>query len=364
MRDINNKFGSQKMWTLSDGAKLSEKETKGVISAYIACTACLSVYTDMLSYISKYPYGENKDINFTSHLNELTDIAIVLSCQVTDLSIYNDISVMQEIHEKYPDITVYCGGCLAQRFDIPLPKYVRRMDVERAENTPLTKDAFTKIDYRKPFWNKDLPDDADDFEDGNLFRHMYPLKVGAGCHGGCKYCTIRDTRGPSYALDASSQVQEFLEHDDVVIVCDAPSVKQIKDWCAIAEEHNKAISFRNVEPPVANMCHDALISLGKKGLLKIFHCPVQTMNEDLLKAMNRDAKATFEYINNTRKDLRELGVKVATNIIIDYVYEGISYENPSDAQMKELFNYYVWNPYFDGKFNWQKAKDRFEHYIR
>ena len=363
MRNVTNKFGSRAMWTLADGKRLCNHEVTGKIKAYIACVACLSVYTDLLSYISKYKNGENNDIEFSSRLSEDTDIAIVLSCQVTDLSIFNDLSVMEDIHKNYPNVQIFCGGCLAQRFDIHLPEYVRRLDVERAEGTPINGHAFQSVDYKKPFWNKNLKDDADEYEDGNLFRKMYPLKIGAGCHGGCKYCTIRDTRGPSYNTDAYTQIQEFLDHEDVVLICDAPSVKQIRDWCSIADKYNKHVSFRNVEPPVANACRKELVDLAKKGLLKVFHCPVQTLDENLLKAMNRDAKATFEYIETTRRELRSLGVVVATNIIIDYIYDGVRYDNPSKDEMLELFDYYVWNPYFNGNFDYNRAKERFARYI-
>ena len=50
------------------------------------------------------------------------------------------------------------GGCLAQRFDIELHEYLKRLDVIREEYQNLQfVDGF--IDYRKPFWNMELKDD-------------------------------------------------------------------------------------------------------------------------------------------------------------------------------------------------------------
>lgn len=46
--------------------------------------------------------------------------------------------------------------------------------------------------WQKPFWVKSWDDTDSDVAEGHLFRDMYPLKIGTGCHGKCKYCTIRD----------------------------------------------------------------------------------------------------------------------------------------------------------------------------
>ena len=32
-------------------------------------------------------------------------------------------------------------------------------------------------------------------------------------------------------------------------------------------------------------------------------------------------------------------------------------------QLNEIFDYYSWNPYFDGNYNEKKAKKRFKKYI-
>lgn len=360
MKEITNRFGTENMYEINDLFAVGKNT-----HIYTACTACMGVWSDMLSYIESVRNTE-KDC-FTDRISEsshepITD-AIILSCQVTDLSIYNDLKAAEEIHEKYPDITIYIGGCLAQRFDVELPDFVRRLDVVRSEYTPLSDYTLHHtIDYRKPFWNPGLKEEDGEFEDGNLFRHMYPLKTGAGCHGKCRYCTIRDTRGPSYEADAFLQIKEFLDHEDVVLVSDSPTVRQIKDWCLISERYNKPISFRNVEPPVANACGKELQHLAESGLLKIFHCPIQSNIPDVLKAMNRNVNETFRYIE-LAQELRKAGVFVATNIIIDYRVDGKLYQNPDKAWMKEHFDYYVWNPYFDGNFNMEKAAERFKKYI-
>lgn len=360
MNVVKNRFGEEEIYTIDDIAK---KNPYAWI--YVTCAACMSVWTDALSYIESHP-----NINFTREFDEYVSDVIILSCQVTDLAIYNDIKIMEEMHKRdiemrkehptLPPINIYCGGCLGQRFDIELPEYVRRIDVFRTENISISNDTFEKIDYRKPFWVKNWKDYDSDVEEGHLFRNMYPLKIGAGCHGKCTYCTIKDTRGPSYHLDPRDQEKEFLKHDNVVIICDSPSVEQINGWIDIALYHNKPISFRNVEPPVANACMKNLFKLADKGLLHIFHCPIQSYDPEALKKMHRDVRATIAYIENAQK-LHEKGVFVATNVIIDYVDGDNDYN--AWSFYRDYFDYVSWNPYFDGHFDMGKAKERFEYYI-
>jgi len=355
MKKVRNKFGTGILYEADDLGQ----------TIYAVCTACMSVWSDLLSYanyLNNFIEGAKIFPEYIDTFSRKTDTIVVLGCQVTDLAIYNDLKTAEKLHEKYPDVPIYMGGCLAQRFDIELPEYLRRLDVVRKVSQDLEN--LNLIDYRKPFWNQNLKDDADELEDGNLFRHMYPLKTGAGCHGKCKYCTIRDTRGETYYIDAYSQIKEFLDHADtgVVITSDSPTIAQIKDWCRIAERYTKPISFRNVEPQVANACIDELCSLAGKGLLKIFHCPIQSNNERVLKAMNRNVEETFRYIDFAQ-DLRKYGVIVATNIIIDYVVDGEMIHNMPEKWLNEHFDYWVWNPYFDGKWDYQKAKERFDCYI-
>ena len=105
-----------------------------------------------------------------------------------------------------------------------------------------------------------------------------------------------------------------------------------------------------------------LLDLAHHGLLKIFHCPIQSNDIDVLRAMNRNVDETLEYID-AAQELRTLGVKVATNIIIDYNVDGKMIHNMPEEWLNEYFDYWSWNPYFDGNWNPEKAKGRFQKYI-
>lgn len=364
MKEVTNRFGTGILYDANDLGK----------GIYCVCTACMSIWSDFLSFANS-ELEKNSAVNFhkgkdvtpefieeDSFVNK-TDTIVVLGCQVTDLAIYNDLKTAEELHERYPDVPIYMGGCLAQRFDIKLPDYLKRLDVVRNEYVEL-KYVSGFIDYKKPFWNQELRDD-DELVSGNLFRHMYPLKVGAGCHGKCKYCTIRDTRGESYETDAYLQINEFLEHADqgIVLISDSPTVKQIEDWCHLAMWYKKQISLRNVEPQVANAAKQDLIRTAKSGILKVLHCPIQSNDINVLRAMNRDVNGTLAYIE-LAQELREYGVVVATNIIIDYTVNGNTIHNMDTEWLDSHFDYWSWNPYFDGNWNYEKAEKRFEKYIK
>lgn len=342
MKTIKNKFG--------EGEIYNSEDFTGKV--YVLCCACLSVLSDFLSWA-------NLHSDVIVDTPEKADTIVVLGCQVTDLAVLNDLRNAEELHEKFKK-DVFLGGCIAQRFDIELPSFVKRLDVVRSIGTPLKNRDLVK--YAAPFWVKDFKENEDNLSDGNLFRRMYPLKIGAGCAGHCKYCTIRHTRGDYFETNAYDQIEEFLENDDVVLISDSPTFKQVCDWCDIALSYNKPISIRNMEPDVAVKSYDHLLMIAERGLLKILHSPIQSCMSNVLKAMARNSEATIAFIEKVER-LRELGVIVATNIIIDYEVDGEIIHNMNEEFMKEKFDYFVWNPYWDGKWNRENAEKRFKKYI-
>lgn len=343
MKEIKNIFGTGKIYNKDD--------LEGKI--YATSAACMSVWSDMLSFANV-----NKE-RFVKKPEE-ADSIIVLGCQVTDLAVLNDLEVAKKLY-NHTGKDIYMGGCLAQRMDIPLPEYIKRLDVVREYGVDL--EDLKLIDYEKPFWVPNFKESEDNLADGNLFRNFYPLKIGAGCHGKCKYCTIRHTRGEGYEAIPEEQIEEFLNHENIVLTSDSPTISQIKAWCKIAKKTNKEISIRNIEPQNLIQCKEELLELANLNLLKIVHCPVQSFDEELLKAMNRSVHLTKEAVTLLKR-LKEIGVITATNIIIDYTVDKKLYKNIDEEKLNESFDYYSWNPYFDGNFDMDRAKERFKKYIK
>lgn len=342
MELIKNIFG--------EGYLYNEFDLTGKI--YVKCCACMSVLSDFLSWANLNPE------RFTLNPEE-ADSIVVLGCQVTDLAVLNDIRNVKKLH----DITkkdIFLGGCVSQRFDIELPEYIKRLSVVRSIGTPIT--LRNLVEFDKPFWVKKFEESDNELSEGNLFRNFYPLKIGAGCTGMCKYCTIRHTRGISYETEANSQIEEFLSNENVVLISDSPTEKQIRDWCSIAIDNKKQISIRNLEPNVAYDTFEILLQTAKAGFLKILHIPIQSCRTEVLKAMGRNSNKTLLLINELQ-ELRELGVIVATNIIIDYEIDGEIFPNFDAEFLLRNFDYYVWNPYWNGVWNYELAEKRYNKYL-
>jgi len=334
-----------------NGELFEAKDVEGTI--YCSCTACMSIWAEFLSWANAV--GRDRFVNDPLEADNI----IVLSCQVTDLAVLNDIEELERLkalaHER---AALWIGGCLARRFDIALPEGVGRLDHIRADHQPIYTDDM--IHYAPPFWVKDFKEDDGAYAKGHLFRRMYPLRVSVGCTKNCEYCTIKTTRGKPYELDAFALMREWqmAAHQDVVLIADSPSNKVIRDWCLIAAASQKQISIRNVEPQVAVRSWDELLYLAKQGLLKVLHVPIQSACAEVLEAMRRPVEPTLEFVKKV-PELRKYGVRVATNVIINYK----SMEDHSLESYNAWFDYVSWNPYWDGVWDRNKAESRFKRYF-
>lgn len=327
-------------------------EIKGTI--YCTCAACMSVLSDFLSWA-------NSNLDRMVKDPSIADNIVVLSCQVTDLAIRNDLNILNKLIVKHPSKKFFVGGCLAQRTDIELPMDVYRLDHAREDYTEIQDKSL--VNFENPFWIKNKLDESDPLAPGMLFRNMYPLRIGVGCNGKCVYCTIKHTRGGAYNLETNKLIEEFKNHDDVVLIADSPNAKQLTEWIDIALELNKPISIRNVEPTVVAAIWQDLINLADANLLKILHCPVQSCDPDILNYMKRDGGNTIWFIENTY-ELRKRNVIVATNIIVDI--EQFNLSSSLESQLSYLtryFDYISWNPMWNGIYKQKMAEERYLKYL-
>jgi len=322
-------------------------------SVYIECNACMSVYGDALSWC------KTNSERVVSDPNDADNI-IILSCQVTDLSILSDMRLLKKMHIEYPDKLIYVSGCLAQREDVSLQKFAIRLEQFR-DNSATDIKVDGHVTFSKPFWVKDFEEKGNDLHDGHLFRDMYPLRIGKGCKFNCTFCTIKKTRGKYEELcPDENKIKEFIDNKDVVLICDSPSVELVKAWINVALTKRKPIAIRNIEPKVAVKCFEELSELIRRGLMTIFHCPIQHTNKVVLEDMGRSAKHAQEVVSFIEAmKAKHYFIIAATNFIIDYKDK----PNPQMRDMYNIFDYISWNPYWDGVFNLTKAKERFEKYI-
>lgn len=315
---------------------------------YMTCSACMSVWADGLSWANAHKEKISKN-------PEEADNLVVLSCQVTDLAILNDLRTMERLHEEHPRKKYFFSGCLAKRTDVEIPAFAERLETPR-ENYQFLSDR-TLVNFEKPFWIKDFQEQDDEKKDGHLFRNMYPLRIGKGCPNKCTYCTIRITRGDFEQYHSSRLEEEFLAFDNILLIADSPTTQQLKDWYALAIKNNKGFSIRNVEPSVTVRAENELMDLAEKGLLNVYHSPIQSNSPEVLRDMHRNVNDTLKTMDIARR-LKEKGVYIATNIIIDYKDFKQDF-----SPIYDLYDYVSWNPLWDGKWNRKLAEERFERYL-
>ncbi|MBR9703830.1 radical SAM protein [Candidatus Pacearchaeota archaeon] len=333
--------------TQDSGSSIIEpKSLEGL--TYLTSSACMSVWADGLSWANKHTDKVVKE-------PEKADNLVVLSCQVTDLAILNDFRILERLKLEYPGKNYFISGCLSKRTDIEIPEFSKRLETPREPYEFIWDKSL--VSFEKPFWVKDFNEEDGDRKDGHLFRDMYPLRIGKGCPNKCTYCTIRVTRGDFKQYSASKLEEEFLTFDNVLLVADSPTVKQIKDWYEISKRNNKGFSIRNVEPSVTLRCRDELLDLADNSLLKVYHSPIQSSDPRVLKDMDRNVKETLETIEIS-KELKNRGVYIATNIIIDY-----KDFNQDFSKVYDLYDYVSWNPLWDNVWDRDRAEMRFEKYM-
>lgn len=136
MKLVTNKFGTENMYDIEDIR----------YPIYCESVACLSVYTDFLSWLSK-----NITKNVCTSDPQKAESIVVLGCQVTDLAILNDIRIAEKLKEQNPKATVYMCECLAQRFDIELPSFIKRLNVVRVLNQQILESAKNLTVYENSF---------------------------------------------------------------------------------------------------------------------------------------------------------------------------------------------------------------------
>ena len=261
---------------------------------FLTCNACLSVFAD--GWTESCLYSDK----ITLDIRKATNV-VLLGCQVTDLAIYASMKYLEKIMKKYPNKNFFVSGCLAQRLDVELPKGIERVRLPYSNATHLSNER--KPEWQKPFWIsgfKNMP--SKKYSDGHTFRYSYPFRVSKGCSFNCSYCTIKHTRGERAACDQGLLIRDpYLRNksmkDNVVLVADSPSKEEV-NWFIDSmldpkiNIHSKGFEIRNVEPRVALECKGSIIKAAKSGMLRLFHAPLQSLDADVLKDMNRNYNNT------------------------------------------------------------------------
>ena len=330
MINVTNRFGNAPMLTGEELGKV-----------YVYNCACLTIHTEVLGWCNANKYQVVLDPGEA-------DTILILGCQVTDLSVLNDILTAERFREKY-FAKVVIGGCLAQRFDIPLD--FARVDLLESDYTHIADTSL--VTWQKPFWERKE----------NFLRsgsEAY-IRVGKGCHGKCTYCTIRQTRKDFKMLSIPQLTEGIFKAvklgKTVVPTCDTLKTCQIRELSYMVGK----FFLRNIEPPTLLEASTYLDNMLKCGSIAGLHVPIQSLNSAVLKSMSRDPEAVYKVLTLLKDWKQKYGIQLATNIISHYPEQ--VHSTAVNGKLEEIFDHVAENPYWGGGWDRKDAWRRMIKYI-
>ena len=237
-------------------------------------------------------------------------------------------------------------GCLAQRYEQSLLEEIPEIDLLMGVNQ--YEHLADAID--KAMKGNRISMCADDF---SYFEHKRVIttpqysaytRLGDGCSNRCTYCAIPLIRGPyrSRPMDRVLGEIESLAREGVRehILIAQDTTRYGTDWqkrSALPELMDKAAQIDGVDWLRVLYCYPddtdaALLDVMAKhdNICKYLDLPIQHINDDLLRAMNR--RSTSADIRRGLRLARERGFALRTSIIVGFPGE-------TDAQFEELMDF-------------------------
>ncbi|WP_010244821.1 tRNA (N(6)-L-threonylcarbamoyladenosine(37)-C(2))-methylthiotransferase MtaB [Peptoniphilus rhinitidis] len=268
--------------------------------------------------------------------DEFSDVYIVNTCTVTNLSDRKSRQFIRKSKKKNPDSVVVVVGCYSQVSPEEV-KNIEGVDVvigttERNKIVDLIeefKDSHKKINIVKDL--KDVREFANTTNFDNNNRTRAYMKVQDGCNRFCTYCIIPFARGPIRSREIDDAVREARILADngfkeIVLTgihigsfgMDMGDMRLIDLIENIAEiDGIKRIRLSSVEPIIIT---DEFMerSLKTEKLCDHFHLSLQSGSNNILKAMNRryTREEYIEKANIIRKYMPYAGL--TTDIIVGF----------------------------------------------
>ncbi len=268
--------------------------------------------------------------------DEISDVYIVNTCTVTNLSDRKSRQFIRKSKKKNPDSVVAVVGCYSQVSPDEV-KNIEGVDVvigttERNKIVDLIEES--KVSHGKINIVKDLKNvrefaNTTNFDSNNRTRAY--MKVQDGCNRFCTYCIIPFARGPIRSRTIEDSVREARTLADrgfkeIVLTgihigsfgMDMGDMRLIDLIEAIAEVDGiERIRLSSVEPIIiTDEFMDRAVKTGK--LCDHFHLSLQSGSNNILKAMNRryTREEYIEKANSIRKYMPNAGL--TTDIIVGF----------------------------------------------
>ncbi len=260
----------------------------------------------------------------TVPFSERADVYVVNSCTVTAASDRDSRRLARQAKRRNPQATVAVVGCYAQT-DADILGAIEEIDIVLGNREKADIVAYVQ---NRGCTGKLIA--VSDISDENAFcdesvsrfgRHTRAfVKIQDGCNLRCSYCKVRFARGPSQSRPVDSvirQVRRLVDagHREIVLV----GVHLSSYGRDLAEKPDLPGLVRRILTDVPDLQRIRLSSLHpgdvSEGLIRLvaesgrvcrhFHLPLQSGDDDILRAMRRPYKA---------RDIRDVVRRIAEHI--------------------------------------------------
>lgn len=322
-----------------------------MISIYLLSLGCPRNMTDsevLLGLLEEKGFGLTSDA-------EGADVAIVNTCGFIQDAKQESIDIILRLAElkKAGSIKkLIVAGCLSQRYPKDLANDIPEVDglfgtSDFTKIPDMIDTMFTGEKVREVSSSPDFLYDAS-YKRKNLTPdHFVYLKIQEGCSNRCTYCVIPDLKGPRRSRSFDSVVKEAKE------ILSRGKVKELviigQDVTSYGLDTSGKTELADLLREISALAGDAWVRLlythpahfsselidvvaEKDNICRYIDLPIQHINDNILKRMNRrvDAARIRSLINELRS--RIPGVTLRTSVIVGFPGE-------TDEQFRELIDF-------------------------
>ena len=306
-------------------------------------------------------FKDKKNIRFVNQIKD-SDLIIINTCGFIESAKQETLDTIFEcIHKKKKGAKILVAGCLAQRYKKELKDSIPEVDYFMSINEyPKAYEIISNL-----LGNEEINKKIEDTVKVSLTPKYYTyIKIAEGCKNNCSFCAIPLIRGGLVSKDRKTIIEEVKKavsegKEEIILIAqdttgygyDKNDNYYIEDLLKdILKTDAKQIRMLYLYPDEVK---DSLIDLvaKEKRIVPYFDIPLQHVNDELLKDMNRRGtkKEIIDVITKIRKKIPDSIIR--TTFIIGYPGE-------SEEQFNELCDFIKEYP-FDrmGAFTYSKEEN-------
>ncbi|MBL7057906.1 tRNA (N6-isopentenyl adenosine(37)-C2)-methylthiotransferase MiaB [Patescibacteria group bacterium] len=285
------------------------------------------------------------------------DVVIVTTCGVRQHAEDRIYGIIPRIKKHNPKSIIVLTGCLSKRQDV-INRLNKHVDIwlNAKDMANLSQLLFEKLPTLKP-----QPKNIESLKNYLSLQPKYTSKysayvpIGNGCNNWCTYCVVPKARG-SEAYRAPeeilNEVRGLIKNNYKEITLIAQNV----DSYNFIDESNNSTSFATLLQQVDDLegeywlrfstnhpkdISNDLVQVIKNGkrICPHIHLPVQSGDDEILKAMNRNytKEEYLRLVDTIRINLdAELPATITTDIIVGYPQESLDQFNNTAQLMREV----------------------------